>query len=551
MIFFSNAFSNDEAKAVVDATVANGYDENPRKEKWRPMSCADTIDKVFLLSIKEYSTYLYGDFETVSTAYANKRGSKGMLWGKTVSQYTRSFGAKKDHAAYLYYGFDPMTDMSSSWVELKDGIRPAMWIDISSKIEKNDFEVFAEAKSYENKKQFQQAAELYEQLGNYNNSESHARNCRYWQAIIAAEKGDYPTALAVFEALGDYEDSYALSRECLYNYAESCYSSGNYLQAAELYDELGQYKDSMEKLIDCFDRLYIPYQYFDNDNIQWYDTGVDKGYSGTKTEKKGLHKGWTLGKIFISDYTQRENWASDHPTFVKSLGNAVTLRFNLEQDIDCLNGDKKLTISSDTNGFDKKLMKDVSGFNEPFGRGTLIIRHTNNHNESRVIGPYTDYLLAKGTTGANTKVVLEEEGEYEVALDYEVMKKGIKTSLGNYSIRFKFNIRNGDMAVHFLDIGNGSELLDKSITSDGFRIRVLSSSSLNISVHYYTIITESSGYKRLNENAPRIARDGQEYSREGIYVITVTDPRTNESMSKTIFVGDDDLRTQYDELSMR
>ena len=54
---------------------------------------------------------------------------------------------------------------------------------------------------------------------------------------------------------------------------------------------------------------------------------------------------------------------------------------------------------------------------------------------------YTDYLAANARTGADTKVELFEEGDYEVALDYEIVDKSGVDSYTNYRIFFTFSIR--------------------------------------------------------------------------------------------------------------
>lgn len=45
--------------------------------------------------------------------------------------------------------------------------------------------------------------------------------------------------------------------------------------------------------------------------------------------------------------------------------------------------------------------------------------------------------------GQISKVQLFEEGDYEVALDYEVTKDELIGKTGHYRIFFKFSVRNG------------------------------------------------------------------------------------------------------------
>ena len=60
-----------------------------------------------------------------------------------------------------------------------------------------------------------------------------------------------------------------------------------------------------------------------------------------------------------------------------NVGDKVTLWFDLKQNIDALNGDEKLSITDDEQGHDQFFGTATMDF----GRGTLIIRKTDYHNE--------------------------------------------------------------------------------------------------------------------------------------------------------------------------
>ena len=55
-----------------------------------------------------------------------------------------------------------------------------------------------------------------------------------------------------------------------------------------------------------------------------------------------------------------------------------------------------------------------------FKHGTLIIRFTDFQGNKSDPIIYTDFLAANARTGADTRVQFFEEGDYEVALDYEI-----------------------------------------------------------------------------------------------------------------------------------
>ncbi len=157
-----------------------------------------------------------------------------------------------------------------------------------------------------------------------------------------------------------------------------------------------------------------------------------------KCPGKGEHE---LGVFTINGYTRETSVNEEEKNkdvYLKNIGDKVTLWFTLNQDITSLNGDSKLQINEDKDGWDQEF--EVAKTN--FKRGTLIIRYTDY--EGVVHDPviYTDYLAANTRTGVGTKVELFEEGDHEVALDYEIVdKNGVIDSVSDYRIAFDFSIR--------------------------------------------------------------------------------------------------------------
>lgn len=80
------------------------------------------------------------------------------------------------------------------------------------------------------------------------------------------------------------------------------------------------------------------------DNKYYYDkvvnTGLDNGYSESNSIKEGdPHFGWKLGRFVVSGFTSRAG--DDVSVFLKNSGDQVELSFQLNQNIDSLNGDNK------------------------------------------------------------------------------------------------------------------------------------------------------------------------------------------------------------------
>ena len=261
-------------------------------------------------------------------------------------------------------------------------------------------------------------------------------------------------------------------------------------------------------------------------------TDKDSGYSGTKSiTNDDPHYGWDLGTFTINGYTRETTYNGDD-IYLKNVGDKVTLWFTFEQDINCLNGDSNLVINNDSKAWDEEFEIPETYFKH----GTLIIQYTDYEGNTHDPVIYTDFLAANAHTGADTKVELFEEGNYEVALDYEIKdKKGID-SVTDYRIRFSFQIRNGNCMVYPFDIVSGTELSDGSLTENGFKLDMAKSRYLNIDVKKIAI-KDTDGVYSEDTRFNRPAKDGESYADEGMYVFTVSNLYTGDTTTKTIYVG--------------
>lgn len=229
------------------------------------------------------------------------------------------------------------------------------------------------------------------------------------------------------------------------------------------------------------------------------------------------------------------------------MGDKVTLWFQLKQkDINCLNGNDALTIFEDNNGYDKDF--EIRPTN--FKRGTLIIKYTDEEGKSEEPVIYTDFLAACATTGADTKAVMLEEGDYEISLDYVINNDprhigsvSVLPSQTDYKISFRFKVRNDNCMVYPFDLATNSELANNAITANGFRLDLAKSRYINVSVQKSTLKMTAGGVLSEDTRKNNSAKDGEKYTDEGIYTFTVTNQYTDESTTKTIYVGTDKYLT--------
>lgn len=279
------------------------------------------------------------------------------------------------------------------------------------------------------------------------------------------------------------------------------------------------------------------------------NAGKDTGFSeNNEITKKDPHYNWTLGSFSVNGYT-RVIIDDGNPIFLKTVGDEVVLDFQLEQDIDALNNDKSLMIANDKKAYDNLLYKDETAF----GRGALIIRKTDAYqNKKGTSQLYTDYLSGV-KVGANTQVEICEEGDYEVTLDYSIrdkkitvpfIDKTIRSTYNDYKIYFTFSVRNGNCMVFPFDVATGEELTNKAITENGFYLDLAKSRYLEINVKKEVLREGATGLTEdVRFNKP--ASDGEKYTDEGIYTITVSNPYTEEETVKKIYVGTNRVLKAY------
>ena len=272
-----------------------------------------------------------------------------------------------------------------------------------------------------------------------------------------------------------------------------------------------------------------------------------EGYvDATKVKKEDSHYGWELGEFFVSGYTSRVKDLHDNNVFLKNVGDKVSLLFNLNYDINKLNDQEGLSIGRDKEAYDQYFETPKTDF----GKGTLIVQYTDFQNIKHDPVIYTNYLEANAVPSADTKVQLCEEGDYEVALDYVV--ESDENLLGfipnsdkdHYRTFFKFSVRNGNCMAFPMDLSTGTELTNAAFTSNGFNLDLAKSRYLDVNIKR-EVLNESSNVLVEDVRFNKPAKEGDSYTDEGIYTLTVSNKYTKQKTEKVIYVGDDDLLKAY------
>ena len=110
---------------------------------------------------------------------------------------------------------------------------------------------YAQACIYESEKKFEEAKAIYLELNDYYNSKSKVIQCTYNGALADLDAGNYDEAIEAFKTITDYSDSADQISNCTYQKALSLMDQGEYKDAVELLESLGSYKSSKEKILEA------------------------------------------------------------------------------------------------------------------------------------------------------------------------------------------------------------------------------------------------------------------------------------------------------------
>lgn len=139
-----------------------------------------------------------------------------------------------------------------------------------------------------------------------------------------------------------------------------------------------------------------------------------------------------------------------------------------------------------------------------------------------------------------------EEGDYEVALDYQLHYDkpfvfGVSTTKTyTYRVFFKFKVRNGDVSLFIREIDTNQFLSNANIAENGFYIDVAQSKYLELSIKREVLSDSMDGLIEDTKFAG-VAQEGRHYTDEGIYTVTVDNPATGGSIEKKVYVGNQDI----------
>lgn len=223
------------------------------------------------------------------------------------------------------------------------------------------------------------------------------------------------------------------------------------------------------------------------------ETGRDNGYSGSnKVEKGNPHYGWSLGNFTISGFVRKKAGAFGITTFYVHEGDTgFKLSYKLNYSLDKLAGKDNLSINEDTNGYDTEF--DIEKQN--FGYGALFLRRRdNNTGKYDKASKRLNFLYARKPGNSFVVTNSMTEGDYELALDYEIQEKyGFLNSLTNwwnYKVTYRF-------AVRYID--------EEPIETSNANARLIKNSSTD---EAYRLITKSDWFQNAKSAGTDVGDDG-------------------------------------------
>lgn len=107
---------------------------------------------------------------------------------------------------------------------------------------------YREAVQRYNAHQYEKAAEMFFELGNYEDSKALFTASHYWAAMDLMEAGDFDSAWPRFHKLGNYEDSTDRAVECKYQMAIAAFEAKDYDTAERFFLEAPDYRLTREYL---------------------------------------------------------------------------------------------------------------------------------------------------------------------------------------------------------------------------------------------------------------------------------------------------------------
>ncbi len=148
---------------------------------------------------------------------------------------------------------------------------------------------YAQAEIYESEKKFEEAKALYIELDDYYNSRAKVVQCTYYGALADLDAGNFDKAIDAFKTIVEYSDSAEQIKNCTYQKALSLIDAGDYKTAVSLLESLDGYKSSTEKILEAkYSYVKAHMDPKDETTMTYIKELVDEKYLDSATLRRNL-----------------------------------------------------------------------------------------------------------------------------------------------------------------------------------------------------------------------------------------------------------------------
>lgn len=107
---------------------------------------------------------------------------------------------------------------------------------------------YSHATKLENEGKYLEAKAVYEKIVDYKNSDTKVKFCIYSDALAKLNEGKFDDAKKAFDSIPDYSDAAAQSSKCMYKKAESLIADKKYVEAVNILDDIPS-DENVDKMI--------------------------------------------------------------------------------------------------------------------------------------------------------------------------------------------------------------------------------------------------------------------------------------------------------------
>ena len=184
----------------------------------------------------------------------------------------------------------------------------------------------------------------------------------YKKALSLYESGQYNDAAVIFTELGDYENSAEMVKTCKYEAAKALFEAESYEEARKAFFDLGDYENSKEYVDNCEHQIMLQ-KYADvfkalEGNTWYFNGGADNilnsvSFSGEKA---------TISQIYFDGNWKHDNGSNEHSFVLDDKNIIIKMEDESELKIGYQFSDNKVTLDKTEYLTIEQIEKGIQGY---------------------------------------------------------------------------------------------------------------------------------------------------------------------------------------------